>query len=358
MRMRLRRRLALRYGVIVALSLGIVGIVAYHEFVREPRMLAAAHVVEPQDFEWFEIVEIGMFIALPLTFGLGWWLVDRSLDPLHALVREVQSLHAGNLRHRVPQSGNGDEVDQLALAFNGLAARLERTFAHIQSLTIDASHELKTPLTIIRSELEELLAASPEESSADSLHSILEEVDRMTRIVDALTLLTKADAGLVRLRREPVALDSLVRECFEDAQVLGQRLSLAISLPACEPASLTGDRHRLRQVLLNLTDNATKYNHAGGHVRISLHREDGRARLVVANSGPTVPASLQERVFERFVRGENAPSDGEEGSGLGLAICRWIVEAHGGTITLRSGSGETIVTALLPLDEASLRPRS
>jgi signal transduction histidine kinase len=242
-------------------------------------------------------------------------------------------------------------VDRLAAAFNATAERLEQSFLQLRTFTLDVSHELKTPLTIMRAQLETLLhSGNFTPAQGDSLHATLEEIERLARIVDGITLLTKADVGLVRLTCEPVALEELLRECEEDAVVLAQPQGIEVTLERCAAVTIFGDRHRLRQVLLNLTDNATKYNRPGGRVTLSLERAPGEAVLTVGNTGLQIPVELQARAFQRFVRGdgENKPV-GAEGSGLGLAICKWIVEAHGGSIRLASAPDWTSVTVRLPV---------
>jgi signal transduction histidine kinase len=181
------------------------------------------------------------------------------------------------------------------------------------------------------------------------LHSVSEEIDRLTRIVDALTLLTKADAGLVTLERAPVGLADLVRESAEDARILGEPYQVAVTLEECADVTVNGDRHRLRQLMLNLVDNATKYNVRGGRIVLSLRRAGSLAEIAVRNTGDLIPETLRPRVFDRFVRGEEARRRAAEGCGLGLAIAQWIVHAHGGTIALSSSEAATTALVRLPL---------
>jgi signal transduction histidine kinase len=349
--MRLRQSLALRYAIVMAACFAVLLVVAYHEFVREPRLFQAAKFADQTEYAWFELAEVGVFASLPVIFCLGWWFILRSLRPIDALVADVEKFDAGNLGQRAPRSHNNDEVDRLAAAFNATASRLEQSFQQLQTFTLGVSHELKTPLTIMRAQLEVLLASdnfAPAQS--DSLHATLEEIERLARIVDGITLLTKADAGLVKLARGPVALEEIVRECAEDAAMLAQPLQIEAVLERCDSATISGDRHRLRQVLLNLADNATKYNRPGGRVTLSLERTPTEAVIRIANTGPQVPAEILARAFQRFVRGNGGEKNaGVEGSGLGLTICKWIVEAHGGSIALASVPDCTTVVVRLPL---------
>ena len=182
------------------------------------------------------------------------------------------------------------------------------------------------------------------------LESELDEVQRLAKIVDGLTLLTKADAGQVALAREPIRLDELVREAFADTQSLARPHGIQVSLTACEELTVTGDRHRLRQLLLNLTDNAVKYSNPQGIVTLNLRRAGQGAEVTIANTGKGIPADLLPRIFDPFFRADASHSQAVEGCGLGLSIARWIVSAHGGTIEVASGpSRPTTATVQLPL---------
>jgi signal transduction histidine kinase len=350
--MTLRRKLALRYASIVGVCLLLVVGLAYHEFVTEPLERKALGIPELPEAEWGEFAEVFFYGMIPLVLGIGWWLMRRTLNPLKELARGVERIHAGNLREPLSHSGKGDEVDRLTEVFNAMTARLDQSFQQIREFTLHASHELKTPLTVMRAGLETHLrdAGALAPGQPEWAQAQLDEVQRLARIVDSLTLLTKADAGLITLERQPVPLADLMRECFEDAQILAEPHGVTVTLAACEPLEISGDRHRLRQLLLNLTDNAVKYNQAGGRVMLALRRADGLAEIEVANTGPGISPELQARVFERFVRGTEARNRAADGCGLGLAICQWIVQAHGGTIGISTDAARlTTVRVRLPL---------
>lgn len=167
-------------------------------------------------------------------------------------------------------------------------------------------------------------------------------------------MLTKADAGQIALARDPVRLDELIREAHADAQSLARPGEVQVELLACDEVTVSGDRHRLRQLLLNLTDNAIKYNVPRGTVCIALRRLDGAAEITIANTGPGIPADILPRVFDPFFRGDPSHSNTVEGCGLGLSIARWIAQAHGGELRLTSASGkETIATLRLPSHSAT-----
>ena len=357
--MSLKQRLAKRYAAIVVVCLLLLGGLAYHEFITESAMRQRLGIPELPEDEWAEFAEVFFYGMIPVVLGFGWWLMRKSLAPIDALAQGVERFHAQNLNERLPRSFRDDEVDRLATAFNSMAARLEQSFSQIREFTLHASHELKTPLTIMRAQLGTLLANPAALSAADRevLHGLLDEVQRLGKIVDSLTLLTKADSGLLPLERQPVPLDQLVREGLEDAEVLAQPQGIKVISGEIAAVLILGDRHRLRQLLLNLTDNAVKYNRPGGSITLALRQRENFAELEITNTGAGIPAELQPRIFERFVRGAEARTKAIEGCGLGLTIVQWIVQAHGGTIQIASTpGGYTTVTVRLPLLEANPAP--
>ena len=192
--------------------------------------------------------------------------------------------------------------------------------------------------------------AATTRAQREALASHLDEIQRLSRIVEGLTLLAKADAGQVRLAQEPVRLDELVLDSFADAQILAHPRKIRVDLTACDEVVVQGDRHRLRQLLLNLTDNAIKYNQPGGMVAMELRRNGKVAQFRVANTGAGIAPALLPRVFDRFFRGEPSHNSAIEGCGLGLSIAQWIVKAHGGNIQLACEPGKlTTVAVDLPL---------
>lgn len=305
---------------------------------------------KPSGSTWGEYAEIFFHGMIPVVLGGGWWFMRKTLDPIKGLTKMVKRVHAGNLRQPLPRSHNDDEVDQLTDVFNATTARLDEAFQQIRQFTLHASHELKTPLTAMRLHLETALREerSPTSEPAPWMLAQLEEIQRLTRIVDGLTLLTKADAGLVTVEMKPVQLSQLVREHFDDTILLAEAHDVKATLTNCEDLVVLGDADRLRQVLLNLTDNSVKYNHSGGRVRMSLHRAGNTAEFAISNTGEGIPLELQPRVFDRFVRGSDALSKSVEGCGLGLAIVQWIVQAHGGTIQIGTDAAK-LTTALVRL---------
>ena len=353
--MTILRRLGIGYAWISGVCLLLVAWLGYHEFVEEPAEFAAMGLTHVHEDTQAELLTVCFLAIVPILLGAGWWWIRHVLAPLGTLAEVVKKINSSNLRQPMVRSGNGDEVDQLTAGFNGMIARIDESIRHIHEFTLHSSHELKTPLTVMRAQLETVLREipSPAPDQWKWIDSQIDEVKRLTKIVDSLTLLTKADSGLVELESLPVRFDELVKESFEDAQILAQPRGLTVALDACDEATVSGDRHRLRQLLLILTDNAVKYCEVGGRIAISLRRMDGSAELRITNSGGGIAPKTLENIFGRFVRGENAQGR-VEGCGLGLAIAQWIVLAHGGNIQLVAEPvGMTTARVRLPLGAAS-----
>lgn len=356
--MTIRTRLTFWFAAVLVLSLFGMGALSYYGLVVEPRNKARAQTAmanvdegneDPPGEELLEALAWSGIPALVLGLGGGWWLMRRALAPVAALTQAAERVNEHHLNETLPRSGNRDELDRLTEVFNRMTERLNFSFKRIREFTLHASHELKTPLTVMHGELE--TALQNESLSAPQrarLESQLDEVQRLTRIVDGLTLLTKADSGQITLAREAVRLDELVREACLDAQSLARPRDISVNLKNCEQTAILGDRHRLRQLLLNLTDNAIKYNQPCGTVTLSLGLLDGAAELSIANTGPGIAPEMLPRIFDPFFRGDSSHSQTIEGCGLGLSIARWIAMAHGGAIEITSRPGE-ITTAFVRL---------
>jgi two-component system, OmpR family, heavy metal sensor histidine kinase CusS len=352
--MRIRTRLSLWYAAIVFLSLAVAGGVSYHHIVGDHAgSKVSVNRAEDEAEDLGELTSFVCWFSLPVLvigFGGGWWLMRKTFAPVAALTEAAARIHAENLHEQLPRSGNGDEIDRLTEVFNTMIARLDQAFARIRDFTLHASHELKTPLTIMRGQIETGLADETSTSQREFLLSQIEEIDRLTRIIDSLSLLTKADAGLIALNRETVRLDHLVRESYEDARILGDASRLRVVLDKCEDLAVTADRNRLRQLLLNLIDNAIKYSFVDGLVTMTLQRVDGCAEMKIINSGLGMSVEEQKHAFEPFFRGDTSHNRAIDGCGLGLSICKWIVSAHGGTIEIDSEPHrDTTLTVRLPI---------
>jgi len=346
----IRSRLTFWYAGILTISLLLIGFGTYEEILER---LHHEHRQEPAEHALAETSEMVFQVALPAIFlGLlgGWWLTRRALAPVAKLTESIEKIQENNLRDPLPRSRNGDELDRLTDVFNGMLARLDDSFNRNREFTLHASHELKTPLTILCGETETVLrdescAPAERERAAGQL----DELRRLTRIVGGLTLLARADSGQATLKLEPVRLDELVRDHFADAQILAEPQEIKVELVECAEVTVRADRHRLRQLLLNLTDNAVKYNQPRGRVAMTLRRGKNQAEFSITNTGPGIPAEVLPRVFDRFYRGDPAHSHSVDGCGLGLSIVQWIVSAHQGTVKMESASGKTTATVCLPL---------
>lgn len=354
--MSIQNRVTVRLAAILLLSMAwMIGVLHYEWVEQQKRLLNK----QSPESAWQESSEIVFTYGIPTGVVLlvaGWWLLRKSLAPIATLTQAVERIQIHSLEERLPVSGSGDELDRLTAVFNSMMTRLEESFRQIREFTLHASHELKTPLTIMRAENETALRdANLSEEQRDLLASQLEEIARLTRIVDSLALLAKADAGKLGLVFEPVKLDTLLHDSFADAQILAQQSKLTVQLEVCEPVVVEADRHRLRQLLLNLTDNAIKYNKPAGKVTISLRNKSDHAELAIANTGPGILPDKLPHVFDRFYRG--GITDGTmEGSGLGLSIAQSIVHAHRGTIEVTSTPDQlTTVTVRLPAGNVSAR---
>src|SRR5882757_2766364 len=357
--MTIRTRLALWYAAIFSISLLVIGLLMYDDLVVEPRAkIARHHEATVDDDAGTDITQIILFYGgSAAVIGLlgGWWLTRRALAPVTRLTDALEKIHDRNLREQIPRTRNGDELDRLTEVFNAMTTRLDGSFQRIREFTLHASHELKTPLTVLHGEMETALAdAALVPAQRERLSSQLDEVQRLARIVDGLTLLTKVDAGQVQLARAPVPLHELVREVFADAQILAQPRGVQVNLGACDEVVVNGDRHRLRQLLLNLADNAVKYCEPQGTVKIELRKENATGKFTITNTGPGIPPEQLPRVFEPFFRGDASHRRDADGCGLGLSIARWIATALGGDLKLVSTPGQqTTATLSLPLAVAT-----
>ena len=344
-------RLAWSFTGLFAAALVLVAALFYYELVIEPKDWTEQEKLLHHGSAAAVVMEVAVGAAVPLfllALG-GWWLARCSVRPVEALAAAAARLHEGNLTERVPLRGTGDEFDRLADAFNEMAARMDASFQRVHDFTLYASHELKTPLAILRADIEQFSQEPPRtEDEKERLASQLDEIDRLAKIVDGLSFLTKADARLIPLERKSVALKALVLDAAEDAHALGTALGITVNLAACEQVSVTGDRHRLRQLLLILCDNAVNYNRPGGEVRLSLEKKGADAVLCITNTGEGIPADEQSSVFQRFYRSKSSRK--VDGSGLGLSIAQWITGEHGGNLTCASAAGITEFRLALPVE--------
>jgi heavy metal sensor kinase len=319
--------------------------------------------------EEIEMVGSVFLIAVPLALLLsglgGFFLARKSLAPVVAMSERARQIGAENLERRLPVANPRDELGQLASTFNELLARLDASFDLQRQFMADASHELRTPLSVMRTTTQVTLERPrrDEDEYRDALAMIDEQTRRLARIVDDMFTLARADAGRRPLALSAFYLDELIAETARAAGVLAARKGVTIETSRSPEVSYYGDEHLLRQMLLNLLDNAIRHTPAGGGVRVSLNQFEKRCEVIVEDTGEGIPAEAQTHIFERFYRvdkarsrsdvsanGANGANGAGGGAGLGLSIARWVAESHGGTIRLvRSDPAGTVFAIALPL---------
>lgn len=290
--------------------------------------------------------------ALLLASLGGLWLANRALSPVDRLTRAAERIGRGNLSERVDEPRARDEIGRLAATFNQMISRLQQGFERERRFTADASHELKTPLAVLRGDMEVALRRerTPEEYQR-VLKSSLEEIARLTSLTEDLLTLARSDSDESVIELEPVRLDSLAAEAGAYFAPLAEAAGVTLSYQTSAPAVvIEGDQKRLKQLLVNLLDNAIKYTPAGGSARLSIGVEDSSAIIEVSDTGRGVPESALPHIFDRFFRQTDSRDSRVTGFGLGLAISKWIADAHGGSIEVDSKEGEGArFTVRLPL---------
>ena len=298
-------------------------------------------------------------IILLISAVTAWTLAGRMLQPIDQMVNDVEAISDGrSLHRRIPVEDLGDEIGRLGTTLNAMIGRLETSFAALRRFTADASHELKTPLTVLRADIER--AMTTPQGSTDQLVALeegLQETTRMADLVESLLTLARADEGRFDLHRAPVEMEPLVREVAETANILGEAAGILVSVPVLQNVTVLGDRVRLRQLFLNLVTNAIKYTAKGGKVELTLESTGGAAVFTVKDTGIGIAGADLPFIFDRFWRVDRVRSRGGErgGVGLGLAISQWIAQAHGGSINVSSrlgrGSGFAVTIPALPAQD-------
>jgi heavy metal sensor kinase len=308
--------------------------------------------------EDLELLRDIFYVAVPLALllaGVGGWLLARkALAPVVAMSGSARRIGAANLNERLPVANPRDELGKLAETFNELLGRLHQDFVRQQQFMADASHELRTPVSVIRTATEVTLEQPQRDGSEyrEAMTIVSEQTRRLTRIVEEMLTLSRADAGQRELKPTSFYLDELVAEAARTAGVLAVRKGVVIHLDPTTETYFCGDEDLLRQMLLNLLDNAIKFTPGGGTIQLRLESDIHTHTLTVADSGNGIPIEAQPHIFERFYREDKARTRVEQeqggGAGLGLSIARWVAEAHGGTLRLaQSGrTGSTFVITL------------
>lgn len=305
------------------------------------------------------------FVLLPFILvvagAVAWLMADGIFSPMHELTDQLEAITDGrSLHRRLPPGSENDEVGRLPTTINAMLSRLELSFAALRRFTADASHELKTPLAVLRADVERAMhPRTTREDRMVALEESLQEVTRMSDLVDSLLTLARADEGRFELAHEDVQIAPLLRDVYETATILGETAGLSISMPSIADGVVRGERVRLRQLLLNLVTNAIKYTPRGGKVEIaSVLKAPNEIAISVRDTGIGISATDLPHIFDRFWRADRARSRAAErsGFGLGLAISQYIAHAHGGTLVAQSRLGRgTLFTVLLPI-EATATP--
>ncbi len=306
----------------------------------------------------WEVLTVLVF-GLPLVVALagvgGYVLARRALAPIEHLASEARRITAERLHERLSVPNQHDEIGRLAAVINEAFARLESSFEQLRRFTADASHELRTPLSVIRGIGE--VGLSETRTSAEykeAIGSMLEEVDRLTNLVDTLLRLSHGDAGTVRLSREGVDLGQLTRDVVSSLGILAEERNQRLTVDVADGVSVAADRLVLREAITNVVDNAIKYAPQTSAIDIRVSANGHQALLTVADGGPGIAAQHRERIFDRFFRLDEARSRDRGGTGLGLAIAKWAVEVNGGQISVEGGAnGGSVFRIVLPIATAA-----
>ncbi|OGO00297.1 MAG: hypothetical protein A2Y59_05635 [Chloroflexi bacterium RBG_13_52_14] len=293
-----------------------------------------------------------LVLAGPLTLVLagagGIFLAQRALKPVDQITRTAHEIEESDLSRRIPVQSQ-DELGRLASTLNQMIERLEKAFRRQQQFTADASHELRSPLSVIQAE--STLALNKERPADEYKHSlevVSNESEHMAKVIDQLLTLARADSGKEQLSIEKIGLSELLASIAADAEILCRDKSIEFRSDLTDSILVTGDRAKLREMFLNLLDNAIRYSPDGGTISLTLRRAEEMAVITIADTGIGIPEKDIPHIFERFYRVDKARSREEGGAGLGLSICKYIVEVHGGRIEVTSqpGNGSTFSVCL------------
>jgi heavy metal sensor kinase len=340
-----------------------------HLLDGQPTLIRIGFSEHPLWAHFWELV-IGLIIGLPVALGLagvgGYFLARRALGPVDRMAHRAREINADRLNARLEVENPRDEIGRLASVFNETLAQLERSFEQLRRFTSDASHELRTPLTAIQTVGEIGLRGAP---TADHyrtvIESMLEETGRLTRLVESLLTIARADSGQIELVRTDIVVLPLVQEVAAFVEILADDKRQHLMIEGDDSLHTYGDRSILRQIIINLLDNAIKYTPPGGTIFARVAgRDDKMVSIEVEDSGPGIAPAHRDRIFERFYRVDEGRSRGNGGAGLGLAIAKWGAEAHDGRLELECReAGGCIFRILLPRTENllsdghQLRPR-
>jgi heavy metal sensor kinase len=332
----LRRRQALPDGRTVLVTAVHAGGAA--KYTVEVGVSTAAIGALMRQLLW--LTALGLPIMIVVAVSGGYLLVKRTLAPVERIASKAELITHHNLAERLPVARSGDELERLAISLNHMISRIDEAFQQSKRFVADASHELRTPLTVLRSELESLAHNPPPESDPyERLGSLLQPVERLSKTVERLFALSRLDAGEAQTEWIEIDLGELVATTADQMLLLAADKGITVTCEAQGRVLVSGDRSRLKQVVVNLLDNAIKYTPANGAVHLQVTAAEGRAVLSVEDSGVGIPAEALPHVFERFYRVDTTRSDDTGGAGLGLAIVKTICDAHGAAVRVASALG-------------------
>ncbi len=307
----------------------------------------------------FVLIAIVPGVLILASFG-AWLLLNRALRPLRDMIRTARAIQAQEINQRLDVPATDDEMQGLAETFNEMVERLHRSFAQMRQFITDASHELRSPLAVLRGEVELGLKSQLNPNRCqDILGLCAVEIERLSGLVETLLFLSNADAEKASLEFKPVNLTSVMEEMIEQARILAEAKGIEVTLVGRPGIVVAADEMRLRQLLLNLVGNAVKFTPPGGRITLGCRSVEGQAEIVVRDTGIGIEERHLPHVFDRFFRADRSGSAAGSGYGLGLSICKWIVEAHRGSIQIesipRQGSAFTV---RLPLADEKLSQSS
>jgi len=290
---------------------------------------------------WLAALIAGLVLLIFSAVLGGFRLAHRALTPVGNIIESAERISSHNLSERLPVPNTGDELERLSVALNNMIRRLDEAFQHNQRFLADASHELRTPLTTMRAELEELIGETHGRPDLSGVaESALEEVERLRKIVEGLFAVSRLEAGEALEEKKALDLAELAVSTAEQMILLADDKDIAIACHSSGPVLVLGDGSRLKQVIVNLLDNAIKHTPRGGKIDVSVEVNDSKAVLEVSDNGVGIPQHALSLVFERFYRVDKARSRESGGAGLGLSIVKSICIAHGGRVTAESEEGK------------------
>jgi heavy metal sensor kinase len=294
-----------------------------------------------REFTW---VYIGIIPgALILGSFLGWVMAGRALTPVRAVAQAAQRISGSNLSLRIPTRQADDELDYLILTFNRMIERLEASFQQIKQFSTDVSHEMRTPITAIRGQLEvALFTATTTDQYREAIFNSLQDIDRLSQIVRALLLLSQAESGQVVLHKSRINLSEVAPELADQFQIPAEEAGIRLVADVPPECYLEADKVQIERMISNLLSNALKFTPRGGEVKVTVAAREESVEIVVEDNGRGIPTEYLPHIFDRFYRvpGSGTAPSPEQGLGLGLSFVHWIVRAHGGKIHVNSAPGK------------------